>query len=94
VTRDEHLAEAEAALRPVGEALAHARLGAQVNINPVAMQFAIEYAKTHALCALAAAAPVHVPGEVLELAVAGPGMVVEQQVAPTSAHNTGLIVPS
>jgi len=93
VTRDEHLDEVTAALRPVGDLLLKTRMGVSEQFNPLVIQISLEYAKVHALAAVAASG-MAVSGEVLELSVAGPtGPVAQQEPAADPAADHGLIVP-
>lgn len=102
MTRDENLAEADLALRPIQEIMAKARLGIAENVNLVAVQLAVEYAKVRALMALAQSAGAG--GSVAASVAAGAGGSVADgaagpaaSVPPSSRRRPpaqpGLIVP-
>lgn len=91
-TRDELLAEADAALAPVKDLRIKSALGMEVPINPAWLMILIEYAKVRALSAIAAGGQ-QVPGPVLEAVDSGTRVQAVQAPEQPPA-NGGLVLPS
>jgi hypothetical protein len=92
-TRDELLAEADAALAPIKELRIKSAMGMAEQVNVPWLMLLIEYAKVRALSAIAASG-CPVDGELLEAVDSGTRLPTMPAPPDRPANGGGLVLPS
>lgn len=90
--RRRHLAEVDRALAPVKDLLDKTRMNVTVQFNPLVMQLCIDYARVHAIAAIAARASGTDEDDTAAVAADNGGLSVRATPEPPQPPN-GLIVP-